>query len=226
MSSVLKVLELFSGTGSISHWAASQNATQSAVRYEVTSLDIRGVGRFNPTHMTDILQFDYRAAWQPGAFDWVHASPPCTMYSRARTTGGPRDLEGADRLVQRGLDIIDYLQPRLWTLENPQGLLMHRPLMQPLQPNMRVVDYCQYGSPWRKRTCIWTNAGGFEPLRCNPRTCASCKDGMHIVRLSNSWPKDEALAAQYRQHKASSRWSKGALPPALLDALASGAAGA
>ena len=52
------------------------------------------------------MQWDYRGL---GPFDFVWASPPCTQYSRARTTGGARDLEGTDALVAKTL--IAYFKP-------------------------------------------------------------------------------------------------------------------
>ena len=73
------------------------------------------------------MQWDYRGL---GPFDFVWASPPCTQYSRARTTGGARDLEGTDALVAKTLEIIDYFKPRFFLLENPPtGLLKTRAVM-------------------------------------------------------------------------------------------------
>eukprot|EP00854_Cymbomonas_tetramitiformis_P003930 gene3930-biopygen3866 len=50
--------------------------------------------------------------YPPGFFDVIWASPPCTQYSQARTTGGPPDLEGADKSVGCTLDAIEYLEPK------------------------------------------------------------------------------------------------------------------
>ena len=38
----------------------------------------------------------------------IWASPMCTQYSKARTQGGPRDLVGADALVQKTLALVKY----------------------------------------------------------------------------------------------------------------------
>ena len=58
-------------------------------------------------HVADILLGDYHV-YRPGYFYFVWASPVCTQYSIARTTGPPRDLLSADRLVIRSLEIIAY----------------------------------------------------------------------------------------------------------------------
>ena len=145
----MRVLELFAGTGSVGKWCRERG-------HEVVSLDIDP--RSEATFTCDIMGFDFMQ-FTPGHFDVVWASPPCTMYSALRTTGRlPRDIEGSNRIVQRTLDIIRYLQPRAWFLENPQtGCLKEQDLMAGLMH--ADFDYCQYGFNYRKRTRIWTNVG-------------------------------------------------------------------
>ena len=94
-------------------------------------------------------------------FDATHASPPCTQYSIARTAAQtPRSLTYADALVSRTIEIIKYLQPTIFMMENPAtGLMKKRPVMGPLQGYMRTVTYCSYGLPYKKATAIWTNLG-------------------------------------------------------------------
>ena len=104
-----RLLELFSGTGSVGRWAEAHG-------YSVTSLDI--LPKSGATFTCDIMDWDYKQ-FAPGTFDVIWASPPCTMYSIARTTGPPRDIPAANRIVQRTLEIIEYFKPTYWTLENP-----------------------------------------------------------------------------------------------------------
>ena len=144
------LLELFAGTGSISHVFREAG-------WEVVSLD--NDPKSQPDIIADVLEWDYKSHFMPGVVDAIWASPPCTQYSVARTKARlPRDLEGADAMVQRTLDIIEYLKPRVWFMENPQtGLLRTRPVVAGL--HYATCDDCVFGRPYRKRTAIWTNSG-------------------------------------------------------------------
>ena len=110
--------------------------------------------RFQPTICEDILKWDH-TIFPVGHFDVVWASPECREYSIARSKAKrPRDLEGADALVQRALDIIEYYQPRAWFLENPaSGLLKTRRVIRGI-PSV-TVSYCKYGHPYQKHTQLW-----------------------------------------------------------------------
>ena len=120
----------------------------------------------------DIMNFDYKQ-FPPGYFDIIHASPPCTQYSYARSTGPPRDLEGANRIVKKTLEIIEYFMPRRWCLENPYGHLRKQVFM--LDKPFMTLDYCQFSTkedhfPYRKRTCIWSDE--IRPNKMCHQDCA------------------------------------------------------
>ena len=57
-----------------------------------------------------------------GHFDIIFASPACTDYSRAKTRGH-MDLETADSLVKVAMEVIQYVKPKHWVIENPVGIL-------------------------------------------------------------------------------------------------------
>ena len=133
----MRVLELFSGTKSIG------NAFERLGYADTVSVDSDPT--YNPSRLVDIMVWDF-TEFEPGDFDVIHASPPCTQYSQARTRGGPRDFDTADGLVKKALDIIDYLQPASWLIENPDGLLKTRPFMSGLAPPL-LCSYCKY-SDW------------------------------------------------------------------------------
>ena len=167
-----RLLELFAGSGSVGRGFREKG-------WDVTALDIE------PGHdiCCNILDWDYRAL-PPGHFDCVWASPPCVQYSIARTTAKtPRDLEGADALVQRALDIIVWFDAHVWCLENPYtGLLKTRPCMQGMDVYLKVVTYCKYGARYKKETGIWSNLYSFWFPRgvcskANP--CEHVTDGRH-----------------------------------------------
>jgi len=122
-------------------------------------------------------------------FDFIWASPPCTEYSRAKTVG-VRDLTGADERVRCTLRAIEYLRPKYFVLENPDGLLQHRPLMQEkllgyeIPTLLNKVTYCKYGTPYMKPTHLWTNIPLSGPLeQCNnANPCPSNETyGYHLV---------------------------------------------
>ena len=157
-----RALFLCSGTGSVGE-PFRRNG------WEVVDVDWNG--KYGAEVQCDILKWDYKAAFPQGHRDAIWCSPDCTQYSRARTTARkPRDLEGADKLVAKCREIIDYFQPSVWFIENPgTGLLKTRTVVAGL-PYVRV-DYCMYGAPYRKRTRIWTNA------QWTPRLC----DRSHLI---------------------------------------------
>ena len=164
---LMRLLELFSGTGSVGNVATNMG-------YEVTSLD-----RDMPaTFKCDIMDWDYRM-FPPKHFDVIWASPPCTEYSQALTTR-PRDIEGANMLVQRALDIIEYYEPKYFMMENPQtGLLKDQLQMWGIP--FKDIDYCKYGMPYRKRTRIWNNVFRWEPRSSCMKDCNSMNGNRHIA---------------------------------------------
>jgi hypothetical protein len=167
----MRLLELFSGTGSVGKIAR-------LFKIEVVSLD-----RDMPADIqTDIMDWDYKAAFEPGSFDMIWASPPCTEYSRAKTLG-IRDIEGSNKVVQRTLDIIHYLSPKWWVLENPQtGLLKQQALMQDLP--FKDIDYCKYGMPYRKRTRLWNNIEIWNPRPLCARDCEGMNEAKKAHKVS------------------------------------------
>ena len=167
----MKLLELFSGTGSVGKIAR-------IFKMEVTSLDRDMAADIK----TDIMDWDYKAAFEPGTFDIIWASPPCTEYSRAKTIG-VRDIEGSNKVVQRTLDIINYFNPRWRVIENPQtGLLKQQAMMQGLP--YKDIDYCKYGLPYRKRTRLWNNIDIWTPRPLCERDCDSMNEDKKGHRAS------------------------------------------
>ena len=80
-------------------------------------------------------------------------------------TKGIRNLELANSIVQRTLEILDYFDPDIYFIENLQtGLLKLQLFMQELQ--YEDLDYCMYGMPYRKRTRLWNNCISFLPKLC------------------------------------------------------------
>jgi hypothetical protein len=144
--------------------------------YEVISLD--KVKRTKPDFVVDILEWPYWEYFQPGNFDLITASVPCNEYSSAKTIG-ERDMQGADKIVRKTLEIIEYFAPEKWWIENPRkGYLKSRNILDKY-PHIDL-DYCQF-SDWgyNKPTRFWgsSNVVDKPSLVCDFATCPNLVDG-------------------------------------------------
>jgi len=162
-------LVLFKGTGSI-------DRALEKLGFHVDSLDIDP--KCNATWTADILKWDEWQRIEPGTYDFIWASPPCQQYSRARTTAKtPRNLELADSIVTKTLQIIRYLLPKGWLMENPQtGLLKTRDVVQGLPFYSDGVRHT-----YRKPTRLW----GFCPYFTSREMCTRknpCAFSLHTGR--------------------------------------------
>lgn len=162
----MRLLELFSGTGSVGKVAMKKG-------YEVVSLDLK-----NADINENILEWDY-SIYDKNHFDIIWASPPCDKFSNCRSCRIGRKLKNGviltkeiiqDEIDKIGLpivrkteEIIDYFNPKLYFIENPKTGRMKDYINKPFYD----VDYCKYSNwGYRKRTRIWTNLKGFKPKLC------------------------------------------------------------
>ena len=171
-----RLLELCSGTGIV-------GAAFAARGWDVVSVDIDPCA--HASICCDLLELTVEQCRSHGPIDFVWASPPCTQYSIARTTG-PTPVEGAGRLVQTCMDLAAALGAP-FILENPwTGKLKERAVVDGVP--IQRVDYCVYGARYRKRTALWTNTE-FVPSRplC-AHNCGSCVGRRHVERAQRgSW---------------------------------------
>jgi hypothetical protein len=130
------ILDLCGGTGS---WSKP---------YKDAGYDVRVVSLPG----NDILTYD-----PPDNVYGILAAPPCTMFSRARTTAKtPRDFEGATKIVAACLDVIWKVQfknrfgLKFWAIENPAGHLK-RFLG---APALKFQPY-DFGDNYSKQTWLW-----------------------------------------------------------------------
>lgn len=143
--------------------------------------------RHRPTILADVLAWQYQDdKFPPGYFDIVWASPPCTEYSLAKTTG-VRDLAHADRVVAAVRRIIKYFQPAAWFIENPHALLYLRPIMQDIEACRVTGTYCQYGTQFKKETDIWSNVP-ITLQHCDITPCAHFQEHGRHARTAQAGP--------------------------------------
>jgi len=166
----MNVLELFSGTGSV-------GKVCHKLGWDTISVDLE----LPATHECDIMDFDYKQ-YPKDYFSIVWGSPPCTDYSTLQNCWlGRKKKDGivytrevmedrmnqADKLVLKTFEIIEYFNPELWCVENPQtGKLKSRDIMKDIP--FYDVSYCMY-SDWgyEKKTRIWTNRDDWNNLVCD-----------------------------------------------------------
>ena len=180
----MKVLELFSGTGSISKVC-------NELGYEVISLDLEK--KFKPDICVDIMKWDYKKDFKRGDFDVITSSPVCLYWSNIRNCWIGRKFKGSDEVVtketlERDIDnfgkpmvdkvfeIIEYFKPKYFWIENPKSSKMWKYIREKypdpdIRNNFYHFDYCKY-SDWgyKKPTIFYTNIKDVVPLVCK-RDC-------------------------------------------------------
>ena len=165
----MRLLELFSGTHSV-------GKVFEKLGYEVISLDLH-----KATINTNILEWNYKEAFDKKYFDVIWASPPCVSFSNLRNCNIGRRIKSLNGqiatkellhkdMMENGLpilrktqEIIKYFEPEFWFIENPQTGKMKNFMKDVKHYD---VDYCKYGFDYKKPTRIWTNLEGFKPKRC------------------------------------------------------------
>lgn len=162
----MKILELFSGTKSISKAFWSMG-------YDTYTVELNP--EFKPDMVADILELEPSSL--PGPFNFIWASPPCTSFTvmqigRNWEKRGDKLFPKTDgarlgiALLEKTLEIIDYWKPEYFIIENPMGAM--RKMEQLAGLERHTITYCQYGESRMKPTDLW---GSFPPSlqfkRCN-----------------------------------------------------------
>lgn len=130
------ILDLCGGTGA---WSKP---------YKDAGYDVRNI---------TLPEYDVRTYIPPDNVYGILAAPPCTMFSRARTTAKtPRDFRGAMEIVYACLRIIwevqynNHFGLKFWVLENSAGHL--RRFLG--KPALKFQPY-EFGEHYSKETWLW-----------------------------------------------------------------------
>lgn len=174
---MLKVLELFAGTRSISKAFEKRGHETYSVEWNKDFENITLYEDINNLTADRIIKLC------GGLPDVIWASPDCTTYSiaaisrhRCKNESGNLDpvsdyAKFCDRTNKHVLDLINELKPKYYFIENPRGGLRKMDFMKGLY--RYTVTYCQYGDSRMKPTDIWTNhpSPNFKPMCKNGDSC-------------------------------------------------------
>ena len=209
----MKVLELFAGSRSFSKVAEE-------LGHDTFTTDIKPFE--NIDLVKNILDLDChelsKHLFKKGIdkIDCVWASPPCTYFSVAsighhwNKDHTPKTLEAivGCQIVRKTLEIIDFLQPDYFFIENPRGKLRKLKFMQPLP--RATVTYCQYGDTRMNPRDIWTNhldsalfSNGWKP-----RPICKNGDSCHVSAPRGSQTGTQGLKGNYLRSQVPSELCK------------------
>jgi hypothetical protein len=199
------ILDICSGSQSLKTLCENNN-----LKY--VSLDINE--KSSPEILTNLLEWDYKKYFEDNNkpyFIWF--SPPCNEYSLLNNARPNKicDIEGSNKIVKKGLEIIDYCNCK-FVIENPdtstlknQGILDEIPFTK--------VDYCSYGFPYKKRTRLWNNIE-LEGELCKKHECPFKIGKRHIYSIGNSTYKTNVKEFSNKKNRLDQRY---AIPPKLIE---------
>lgn len=207
----MRMLELFSGSGNMA-------ASFRAHGYKTLTVDLSR----NADIQKDVCQVtpEEIIAALGGRPDVIWASPPCTAFSvcvifrnwKDGVITSKKAYEGVE-LLSHTLRLIMQLQPRIWYIENPRGMMRTLPIMRHFP--RRTLTFCQYGDRSQKPTDVWTNNPLFWPK------CCHAGDSCHDKQPKGYRAKKDANAHKNvgTQGK-NNAYERGKLPVQLCDAVA------
>lgn len=201
-------------------------AVQSALGCTAINIDTAVSRRYDLTRRRRVRRLAEDIA--RGLFFMLHFAPPCSTWSRARiprlrkvgryieglpqlTAAGRRQLELGTALARATVELVlaAIASGIGFSLENPlTSMLFQWPPMRKIMelPGVYVIDldYCRYGTPWRKPTRIITNVSALIPLgvRClgdhrHQELRGRAPDGRLWSRIACPYPA--ALCAAYAE---------------------------
>lgn len=160
----MKAIDLYSGVGgwSLGFGMAGVEVAASYEWWPHANL----TNSLNNGHAS--VEMDLRLA-NPSSFNFVDivvGSPPCTHFSLANRGGKGNILEGL-KDVEKFLEIVDFVKPRFWAMENVprlagilrdqlnQGGMLHR--FAHMNPTVAVINASEWGVPQRRKRAVIGN---------------------------------------------------------------------
>jgi DNA (cytosine-5)-methyltransferase 1 len=106
----------------------------------------------------------------PTGCDFVVGSPPCTQFSYSNR-GGSGDIDDGLRDVRKFLEVVKYLEPKYWAMENVPRVakiltkeISSGGCLEEFSDIMNssmihVIDFSEFGLPQKRKRCV---AGNFD----------------------------------------------------------------
>ena len=211
----MKVLDLFSGSGSIKKYFSDKEDV------DVISLDF--CKKYKPDILTDIMEWDY-TEYPVGYFDIITAGPECKVFSNLQYTWVGRKWETKEHLyeeqkknskfINKTIEIIEYLRPEYYFIENPlYSRIWDFVENKDYLKDFVIVDYCAFGYNYKKPTKFLTNKN------LENKRCACQGDPKHPMRLGIVSKKMMSRRPKIKIPDNTTLLQKYSYPPKLLDYL-------
>ena len=200
---MVKVLELFSGTHSVGKECHKRGWHVTSLDRDLPGYDkLDKDKKYNSDKhfQEDILTWDYKQ-YKVGHFDLITASPVCLYWSALRYTWIGRKMKDKDTgelkkepftkqellddiekygkpMVDKIREIIDYLKPKFFWIENPNSSSMKKYIN---DLPFVIADYCKY-SDWgyKKRTRFWVSQSIKDKFK--PKLCKNDCDNIITIK--------------------------------------------
>ena len=185
------MLDLYSGLG---------GASEAFVQAGWDVIRIENNPELSYVPFTRTLDVNDWADWAPdlGRIDLIWASPPCREFStgysspmsKAIRAGNKDEYDPDLTLVMNAIDIIEYLKPKWWIIENVRGAVRYfEPLLD--RPKQNIGPFCLWTSgsvPYITMPYGFTHSKmdgdtwSTDPLRANRRAMIPFEVSFALLR--------------------------------------------
>ena len=168
---ILKVLDLFCGAGGFSSgfqeagfeiclgvddWKDCKRTFQ--VNHPEADFWLQDINQIDPEQFAECIKDRY------GKIDVLLGSPPCVEFS---TVNPDRDPEKGLELVKAFLEIVDWIHPRFWIMENTHYAKKYIRRLVPYQMRSIVINAADFGVPQIRKRCFFGTFPLPEPTHTN-----------------------------------------------------------
>ena len=209
----MKVLDLFSGSGSIKKYFKEKE------NVEVISLDF--CEKYKPDIFVDIIKWDYKK-YPIGYFHIIIGGPECKIFSNLQYTWIGRKWRDKEHLkdeqkknsiyINKTIEIIDYFNPKYYFIENPlYSKIWDHVENENYLNDFIIVDYCAFGFNYKKPTKFLTN------LKKENKRCICNGNPKHPMRLGATSKKFRELRPNIKKVDNTTLLQRYSYPTKLLD---------